>query len=91
MNAKGFRSTDGEWSQRYGAQCPECGVFTTASYKQAPWRDGMKVRYHACPDKKCGARFKSVATDPVAERADPMPEQLRYLPEYPRARCRTAQ
>lgn len=71
-----------DWSQRYGAKCPRCGVYTKASYKHASWKDGLKTRYHVCPDPACGHRFQSVADDPASRGVHPSEEQLRYLRDY---------
>lgn len=71
-----------DWSQRFGAQCPACGVYTKESYKHAPWKPGYKVRYHVCPDADCRCRFKSIAMDDPSRDVKPKPEQLRYLREY---------
>jgi len=68
-----------DWSHRYGAACPQCGVYTKMSYKHSPWRSGYKVRYHVCPDPRCRCKFKSVAVDEAGRKMDPNPEQLRFL------------
>ena len=69
-----------DWSQQYGAECPKCHYFTRYSYNHAPWRDGLKVRYHRCPH--CGQNYKSIAVDAVSREKMPEPEQLRYLRDY---------
>ncbi|MDR2892994.1 MAG: hypothetical protein LBV80_07920 [Deltaproteobacteria bacterium] len=71
-----------DWSQRYGAKCPECGVYTKDSYKHGVWQSGSKVRYHVCPNNKCKARFKSVADDPGSRIDTPDTESLRFLRDY---------
>ena len=71
-----------DWSARYGAMCPSCGVYTKESYKHTPWKDGYKERYHVCPNPECKHRFKSIAEDPVSREAEPEPEQLRFLRVY---------
>lgn len=71
-----------DWSARYGAMCPVCGVYTKESYKHTPWKAGYKERYHVCPNPECRRRFKSIAEDPVSRVAEPEPEQLRYLRDY---------
>ena len=71
-----------DWSQRFGARCPRCGVYTKESYKHGAWSDGYKVRYQACPNSLCRARFKSIAVDPSSAGVAPKPEELRYLRDY---------
>jgi hypothetical protein len=73
-------SGNADWSQRYGAQCPACGVYTKTAYKHGEWEPGYKVRYHKCPG--CGTNFKSVADDPAGREVEPTPEQLRFLRGY---------
>lgn len=68
-----------DWSQRYGARCPRCGVFTRVSYKHKPWEGRTKRRYHVCPDPACGFRFRSLAEDRAYLSPEPGPEQLRFL------------
>ena len=65
-----------DWSPRFGAKCPKCGVYTKASYKHLPWTGNRKTRYHLCP--QCAFRFKSVAED-IKLGQPPTPDQLRYL------------
>jgi hypothetical protein len=65
------------WSERYGAQCPVCGVFTKHSYCYGSWRDDMRTLYHRCP--ACDYRFKSIQEDPVKFDLPPEPEALLYL------------
>lgn len=72
--------TGSDWSQRYGAMCPACGVFTRTSYKHAPWNDGMKTRYHVCPNPDCRCRFQSLAVDIRLD--EPDDDQLRFLRVY---------
>ena len=67
------------WSPRFGAKCPQCGVYTKASYKHLPWTGNRKTRYHLCP--QCAFRFKSVAEDITLDQL-PDPDQLRYLRKY---------
>lgn len=73
--------TGSDWSQQFGAQCPACGTFTKLSYKQSPWLDNLKVRYHACPDEECGYKFKSVEADHAKFKGPGPPtlHQLRYV------------
>ena len=68
-----------DWSPRFGAKCPKCGVYTKASYKHLPWTGNRKTRYHLCP--QCAFRFKSVAED-IKLGVEPTALQLRYLRKY---------
>lgn len=71
-----------DWSQRYGAQCPHCQVYTKESYKHGEWitSAGCKKRYHKCPG--CGRNFFSISRDEASKGIEPTPEQLRFLRAY---------
>lgn len=41
-----------EYRPGRGAYCPACGAKLRA-YITRPWADGIRVRYHRCPDPAC--------------------------------------
>ena len=76
-----------DWSPRYGARCPVCGVYTKKSLNRGEWLAGCgcRTRTHICPNPDCvdpatgeRTRMKSVEKDPD-KGAVPKPEDLRFL------------
>lgn len=41
-----------DYLPRVGAVCPECGRKKLPVITSRPWEEGIKIRFHRCPNKK---------------------------------------